>query len=149
MRHQTWGASLREWLHITGNVTVSIRPVIDLNADLTSRGRFAPPLLREQVGLRERTCAAPYCTRPARHLDLDHLDPWKDKDTGHPDDHPGEIDPPGSPPSGGDPPGPQTRSDNLAALCRHHHRAKTLTGWCYEMLTPGVFYWTGPTDFGS
>src|SRR5690348_2317933 len=130
--------TLREWLHITGTVNVTIRPVIDLNANLTSRGRFAPPVLREQVGLRERTCAAPYCTRPARHLDLDHLDPWKDPDTGGP---PGKADPPGSPPGKRN---SQTRSDNLAALCRHHHRAKTLTGWCYEMLTPGVFYWTSP-----
>jgi len=136
--------TLREWLHICGTVTVSIRPVIDLNANLTSTGRFAPPLLREQVGLRDRTCAAPYCTRPARHLDLDHLDPWKDTD--HPV-HPDATDPPGGPPGGSgttDPPAPQTRSDNLAALCRHHHRAKTLTGWCYEMLTPGVYLWTSP-----
>jgi hypothetical protein len=148
--------TLREWLHISGNVNVSIRPVIDLNANLTSRARFAPPRIREQVGLRDRTCAAPYCTRPARHLDLDHLDPWKD----HPIDHPGETDPPGGPPGEGGPPGntsetsqvssrtgrsePQTRSDNLAPLCRHHHRAKTLTDWCYEMLTPGVFLWTSP-----
>src|SRR5690348_13878891 len=102
--------------------------------------------MREQVGLRDRTCAAPYCTRPARHLDLDHLHPWVD--------HPDGTDPPGGPPDGlpggsgtTDPPGKrnsQTRSDNLAALCRHHHRAKTLTGWRYEMLTPGVFYWTSP-----
>jgi len=70
--------TLREWLHISGNVQVSIRPVIDLNADLTSNGRYAPPSMREQVGLRDQTCAAPYCTRPARHLDLDHLDPWVD-----------------------------------------------------------------------
>jgi hypothetical protein len=152
--------TLREWLHISGSVSVSIRPVIDLNANLTSRGRFAPPRIREQVGLRDRTCAAPYCTRPARYLDLDHLDPWTD----HPVDHPGETDPPGgppgSPPGEGGPPGdasttspassrtggsePQTRSDNLAPLCRHHHRAKTLTDWCYEMLTPGVFLWTSP-----
>src|SRR5690348_311888 len=133
--------TLREWLHITGNVNVTIRPVIDLNANLTSRGRFAPPVLREQVGLRDRTCAAPYCTRPARHLDLDHLDPWTDPDTGSPPDGPP------SEPNTTDPPrkrNSQTRSDNLAALCRHHHRAKTLTGWCYEMLTPGVFYWTSP-----
>ena len=72
--------TLRDWLHICGTVTVSIRPVIDLNADLTSTARFAPPRIREQVGLRDRTCAAPYCTRPARHLDLDHLDPWTDTD---------------------------------------------------------------------
>jgi hypothetical protein len=148
--------TLREWLHISGDVNVSIRPVIDLNANLTSRARFAPPRIREQVGLRDQTCAAPYCTRPARHLDLDHLDPWTD--------HPNETDPPGgppgSPPGEGGPPGdtsdtsqassrtggsePQTRSDNLAPLCRHHHRAKTLTDWTYEMLTPGVYLWTSP-----
>jgi hypothetical protein len=35
--------------------------------------------------------------------------------------------------SGGD-----TRLDNLALLCRHHHRLKTYEGWTLER--------TGPTD---
>ncbi|WP_310963663.1 HNH endonuclease signature motif containing protein [Nocardioides terrisoli] len=113
--------TLRDWLKIPGDVRVSIRPVIDLNADLTSTGRFATNNQREQVILRDHTCAAPHCSRPARRLDLDHIGPW--------DDH--------GPPD-------QTSSKNLAALCRHHHRAKTLTGWTYQQLLPGVFLWKTP-----
>lgn len=117
--------TLRGWLNVTGDVKVSIRPVIDLNADLTSVGRFASGLLREQLVLRDRTCVAPHCQRPARRLDLDHIDPWDDNG----------------------PPG-QTSSANLAALCRHHHRAKTLTSWDYQQLTPGVFLWDSPHGLG-
>ena len=40
-------------------------------------------------------------------------------------------------------PGP-TRTDNLAALCRFHHRLKTHTAWRYRMIEPGVFEWTSP-----
>lgn len=65
---------------------------------------------------------APYCTRPARSLDLDHIEPWD------------EDGPPG-----------QTNSDNLASLCRHHHRAKTFGNGDYTQLLPGVFLWTTPT----
>ena len=40
-------------------------------------------------------------------------------------------------------PGP-TQTDNLACLCRYHHRLKTFTAWHYEMVEPGVFDWTSP-----
>ncbi|WP_310962701.1 HNH endonuclease signature motif containing protein [Nocardioides terrisoli] len=113
--------TLRDWLTIPADIHVTIRPIIDLNADLTSTTRFATGLHREQITLRDRTCTAPHCSRPARHLDLDHTTAW--------DDH--------GPPD-------QTRSTNLAALCRHHHRAKTLTSWTYQQLLPGVFLWHTP-----
>ena len=62
------------------------------------------------------------------NLDADHIEPWTDPDTGGP---PGQTD-------------LQTTSDNIAKLCRHHHRAKTFAGWTYTQLYPGVFLWTSP-----
>ena len=41
------------------------------------------------------------------------------------------------------PPG-QTRPDNLAPLCRRHHRAKTTGRWQYRRLPDGTYQWTGP-----
>ena len=43
----------------------------------------------------------------------------------------------------GGPPG-QTRPDNLAPLCRRHHRAKTHFGWSYVRNRDGTYTWTGP-----
>jgi len=113
--------TLRDWLKVDGDTRVTIRPVLDLNARLVSAGRFASDLQREQLHLRDHTCVAPHCNRPARRLDADHVEPWDDDG----------------------PPG-QTSSDNLGSLCRHHHRAKTLTGWTYTQLFPGVFFWESP-----
>jgi len=126
--------TLRDWLTVDGETRVTIRPVLDLNARLVSAGRFASDLQREQLHLRDQTCVAPHCNRPARRLDADHIDPWVDPDTG-----PDETGPPGR----GDPE-LQTTSDNLGSLCRHHHRAKTLAGWSYRQLFPGVFFWESP-----
>jgi len=126
--------TLRDWLTVDGDTRVTIRPVLDLNARLVSAGRFASDLQREQLHLRDQTCVAPHCNRPARSLDADHIDPWVDPDTG-----PDKTGPPGR-----DDPKLQTNSDNLGSLCRHHHRAKTLTGWSYQQLFPGVFYWESP-----
>jgi hypothetical protein len=63
----------------------------------------------------------PHCTRPARTADLDHIQPY---DAGGP-----------------------TASDNLASLCRLHHRIKTHGGWTYTMLDPGVFLWRSPYGY--
>jgi hypothetical protein len=95
--------------------------VIDLAANLTSPGYVPSPRLREQVVLRDRTCRFPHCTRPARSSDLDHLVPHE---------------------AGG-----ATSSDNLASLCRHHHRAKTHAAWRYRMLRPGLYEWTSPAGY--
>ncbi|HEX7739905.1 MAG TPA: hypothetical protein VF426_09695 [Marmoricola sp.] len=123
--------AFRDLLDIPSDVHLTVRPVIDLNANLTSSGRFATDLQRVQITLRDRTCAAPYCQHPARHLDLDHIDAWDD--TG----------PPGVSTSSTSE-RRSTESANLAPLCRHHHRAKTFTGWTYQQLVPGVFLWESP-----
>ena len=52
---------------------ITIKPVIDLNAHLTAPGYDIPDRIREQVILRDRTCVFPWCTRPARGCDIDHV----------------------------------------------------------------------------
>jgi hypothetical protein len=93
--------------------------VLDLAEPIRSRGYQPSARLREQVMLRDRTCVAPYCDRPARGADLDHIEPFDE---------------------GGD-----TVSSNLAPLCRLHHRAKTFGGWTYTMLEPGAYVWRLPS----
>ncbi|GAB3255786.1 hypothetical protein GCM10027425_16010 [Alteromonas gracilis] len=84
-----------------------------------------PPAMREVVILRDAECVFPHCHRSSRHADLDHIEPWVD-------------------PAQGGPPG-QTRPDNLAPLCRRHHRFKTHTDWTYRRAPDGSFIWTSPS----
>jgi hypothetical protein len=117
---------IRSWC-ADSRTKVTIKPVIDLNAQLTAQGYEVPDRIREQIQLRDRTCVFPRCTRPARGCDVDHVIPY---------DH--DADAEGRPQ-----PGP-TQTDNLACLCRFHHRLKTHSAWRYEMTAPGTFEWTSP-----
>ena len=79
--------------------------------------------------LRDGHCVFPGCTVDARTCDQDHMTPYVDLDDGGP-------------------PG-QTSVENLACLCRRHHRLKTFTGWRYHPAeppapTPGADQWTTP-----
>ena len=100
---------------------VTIKPVIDLHAELSTPAYEVPDRIREHVVLRDRTCVFPWCTRPARGCDIDHVIEF---------DHDAEAE-------GRTQPGP-TSTSNLAALCRYHHRLKTFTAWHYRMIAPGV-----------
>ncbi len=112
-------ARVKEWL--AGASKVIVRPVIDLNEDLI-RNPYAPSQTqREQLFLTQTTCAHPYCNKRARKADLDHINAY-DKEG---------------------PPG-QTRSSNLAPLCRYHHRLKTFTDWTYARLAAGMYLWRNP-----
>ncbi|MGN6781170.1 MAG: HNH endonuclease signature motif containing protein, partial [Marmoricola sp.] len=73
---------------------------------------------------RDRHCVFPRCDRDARSCDLDHTEPYL-------------------PIEEGGPPG-QTRPENLAPLCRRHHRCKTFTAWRYRRLPGGDYEWTDP-----
>ncbi|GAA5116664.1 hypothetical protein GCM10023339_25850 [Alloalcanivorax gelatiniphagus] len=106
---------------------VIIKPVIDLNTTLSTPVYEVPDRIREQVILRDRTCVFPWCTRAARRADIDHT-------VEH--DHHAAAD-------GRPQPGP-TQTDNLASLCRYHHRLKTFTAWTYRAAGPGAFEWTSP-----
>ena len=106
---------------------VTVKPVIDLNANLATTAYEVPDRIREQVILRDRTCVFPWCTRPARRGDIDHVIEF---------DHAADAE-------GRPQPGP-TATWNLACLCRFHHRLKTHTAWRYRTVKPGVFEWTSP-----
>ena len=44
--------------------------------------------------------------------------------------------------------GRQTSSDNIATLCRRHHRLKTHhSGWGYTVLEPGSYLWSSPHGY--
>ncbi len=100
---------IQHWCTQT-HTQVTIKPVIDLNEQITCPGYQPSDRLREQIILRDRQCVFPWCTRPARSCDLDHIVPWEQ--------------------------GGATTTDNLAALCRRHHRLKTHSGWRYERTGP-------------
>jgi hypothetical protein len=101
---------------------VVVKPVLDLAETIRSTGYQPSPRLREQTVALNPTCVFPYCHRPAQHLDLDHIQPY---DTLDPDT--------------------ATTSENLAPLCRRHHRVKTHGhGWTYLRLGPAEHLWTSP-----
>ncbi|MCW2785406.1 MAG: endonuclease [Marmoricola sp.] len=106
------------------DVKVVVKPVIDLHDRLSTSAYVVPDRIREHLNLRDRTCVFPFCTRPARGCQNDHLDPF-------------------------DPDGPagQTNTDNLGCLCGHHHNLKTHGGWTYTMVEPGVFLWRSPHGY--
>ena len=78
-----------------------------------------PADLARYLRTRDGTCRFPGCARRATTCDLDHTTPW------NPDGH--------------------TRHDNLAHLCRNHHRLKHHTHWQMTQHPHGDITWTSPT----
>jgi hypothetical protein len=113
-----------DWCGRPETSRVVVKPVIDLNQHLTTDSYAVPARIAEQVELRDSTCVFPWCHRPARGCDKDHITPY---------------DPDG-------PPG-QTNTENLAPLCRLHHRVKTHGGWTYTTLEPGSYLWRSPHGY--
>jgi hypothetical protein len=89
-------------------------------ADLpVGRGYQHPTSVKTAVRLRDGTCRAPGCTRPATRCDCDHVIPY--------------------------PAGP-TSLANTCSLCRRHHRLKThAPGWQLSISPDGDATWTTPT----
>ncbi|HEY0644754.1 MAG TPA: hypothetical protein VGD39_15105 [Nocardioides sp.] len=116
---------LRSWLLTAGRV--SIQPVVDLDPSAHPPvDRHDPPApMAAAVRWRDQTCVFPGCHRPAERADLDHIEEYVPLDQGGP-------------------PG-QTHPDNLAPLCRKHHRAKTFGTFAYRRLADGSYQWTLPT----
>ena len=84
------------------------------------RSTYRPPAdLAEFVIARDQHCVFPGCRRRARRCDLDHQQAWE---------------------SGG-----PTTAENLAPLCRRHHRAKHHAGWQRRRQPDGSYQWTAPT----
>ncbi|MEV7430470.1 HNH endonuclease signature motif containing protein [Nocardioides sp. NPDC092400] len=106
----------RDGAHIT------IKPVIDLNERIHVEAYEVPDRLSVQTRLRDHHCVFPWCTRPAHttsRVDDDHVVPH----------------------SRGGP----TATENIAPLCRRHHRVKTHTGWHQHTPRPGTYLWRSPT----
>jgi hypothetical protein len=83
------------------------------------RDRYEIPAgLRRWLQIRDGTCRFPGCGRAAVRCDVDHTQEWHD---------------------GGD-----TAHNNLAHLCRKHHRLKSLTDWKVEQVGDGALRWTSP-----
>jgi hypothetical protein len=120
---RTW---LTGWLGPDAKITV--RPYVDLNNPDCLQpvdGHDPPEPMADFVRQRDPVCVFPGCTRPSRQCDLDHIDAYIPMDEGGP-------------------PG-QTHPDNLAPLCRHHHRVKTHARWSYLRLPDGGYHWKSPT----
>ena len=118
---------LTEWLtrHSAAGGVIQVRPVLDLHRTWAVDQHDPPAQMREQVILRDSHCVFPGCRRDSRTCDLDHITAYLPMDEGGP-------------------PG-QTAPDNLAPLCRTHHRTKTFGRWHYKRGDDGSYTWTGPT----
>jgi len=111
-------AKIRDWLATTN---ATIQPVLRMDRHDTVDAHDPPAWMRDLVTLRDPHCVFPWCQRTSRACDLDHIDPYQDDG----------------------PPG-QTSPDNLAPLCRRHHRAKTSGRWRYQRHPDGTYQWTAP-----
>jgi len=85
------------------------------------RSTYRPPAaLADYVRARDRVCRFPTCQTPASRSDLDHQRSFRRN-------------------------GGETKSDNLWALCRHHHRLKDQhTGWIVTGDPSDLVVWTSP-----
>jgi hypothetical protein len=103
-------------------------PVTGVLVDWSTTTYTPGKVLRRAVEARDATCTFPMCDRPAERGDLDHITPFNH--------HHNKADETQG----------QTRAENLHALCRRHHRAKTHGGWRPERdPTTGTTTWTSPT----
>ncbi len=109
---------IRDWV---GHHQVVIQPVLNMQRGNAVDVHDPPAWMRDLVELRDGHCIFPRCTIDARACDLDHTVPYQ--------------------PNG--PPG-QARPENLACLCRRHHRAKTSGIWRYTRTPDGSYEWHGP-----
>ena len=95
--------------------------MIDLEAHHHTDAYAVPDRLAEQTRLAQTPCAFPWCERPARRCDTDHVVAHGFGESGGP-----------------------TCSCNLAPLCRRHHRAKTHTAWTYDKIDAATYLWRSP-----
>jgi hypothetical protein len=82
--------------------------------------RYATPRQRRAIALRDGGCVFPGCGYPASWTDAHHVESYS------PTDGPTDL-------------------DNLAGLCRHHHRVTHRQGWTMTATPDGWFHWTTPT----
>ncbi|WP_244932024.1 HNH endonuclease signature motif containing protein [Nocardioides sp. W7] len=101
-----------------GDTQVIVKPVIDLADHVHVDAYETPDRLKERQVLLQHSCVFPWCRKPARRCDCDHIDPAAR--------------------------GGPTCDCNIGPLCRRHHRAKTHTRWRYDKLDDTTFVWRSP-----
>lgn len=74
--------------------------------------------LTHLIQIRQGTCTAPGCRRPATSCDFEHTIPYHH--------------------------GGRSCECNAGPCCRRHHRAKQAAGWQLSQPNPGTFVWTTP-----
>ncbi|GAA5148619.1 hypothetical protein GCM10023321_11160 [Pseudonocardia eucalypti] len=90
----------------------------DADSEGQAGRRLPGHALRRYVQIRDRTCTAPGCRRPATQSEQDHT---------HDHQH-----------------GGPTTHTNLGPGCKHDHRLKHEGGWTVTQPQPGRFIWTSP-----
>lgn len=109
----------RRWCREAPSLVRILTDPVESTILAVDRRSYRPPAdLARLVRLRDGTCTAPGCPRPASGCDLDHIRAWAD--------------------------GGETCADNLTALCRHHHRLKHMTGWTVTG-SAGATMWHSPS----
>jgi hypothetical protein len=93
-------------------------PTTGLPIHIGTTRRRPTTMQRRRVAARNPICVHPGCRMPAFDCDIDHRIP-------HSESH-------------------QTRVEDLAPLCRHHHILKDQHGWSYRPLPDGDWLFTTP-----
>ncbi|TCC27483.1 DUF222 domain-containing protein [Kribbella speibonae] len=110
---------------LLGHDQIVVKPVIDLQDQVSVHSYEIPDRIRERVRLQHPVDMFPYSGAEATtRMDQDHIAPY-DR-TGPPQQT------------------RQTSTDNLIPLGRLHHRAKTFGGWRSRRLPTGAIAWTSP-----
>jgi len=105
--------------HAPSFTRLLVHPVSSAVLDVDRTTYRVPADLKRWLAVRDRTCVFPGCGVRASRADIDHTVDWQH--------------------------GGQTRADNLAHLCRHHHRLKHHTRWTLRQTPERPREWTSPT----
>jgi hypothetical protein len=109
-----------EWAAVVADIAAQFADRARLRATLGARpqSRHARGPLLRHMQVRDRTCVAPGCRRPARRCEADHTDAYAE--------------------------GGATTAANVGPLCPRHHALKHHGGWQLRQPCPGHFHWRSP-----
>jgi hypothetical protein len=93
-------------------------PITGTVTDVDRRTYRPPGGLAQYIKVRDHTCIAPGCLKPAHACQIDHTVPWAE--------------------------GGCTCAKNLDPLCPRHHRLRHLCGWQIHQTDDGSYDWVSP-----
>jgi hypothetical protein len=105
--------------HVPSIRSILTDPVTGAMLRYGRKSRRVPADLAGWLRIRDGRCRFPGCEKPAAGSDIDHTVAFDDDGC--------------------------TDHDNLAHLCRHHHRVKHNTGWRMWQHADGVIRWRSPS----